>query len=782
MSGGLVFSSVDEMIRISIDHEGMFIMRIAKVNRLHDCGVFRRFDWPANLHPFGQYNLIYGWNGTGKSTLTRILYCLETKTAPQGTVTLVVDGNELHGHSFATAGLSIRVFDRDFVERTVRASTQSETGGSDVPPIVVIGEKNVENQRKADLARKQLAEMQSQLLNNRTNSQHAQDTMDAFCTDQAKLIKDLLTQTGSVYNNYNRSNFKAKADLLAAKADVTPDILDEEARASRIQKHQSTQRQKLPTVDYDVPDLKAAYFDLAALCARIVTSDAIESLKADPDAADWVKAGREKHAARNTVTCIFCGQPIPAARLQSINNHFNDAYQNLIDEIAKRRRKIESLEESCKSIQVPKKTEVYEHLASKLEAAVLPFESLLRQVMTAFSVLRDVLETKHDAPFAAIEFKSPPPDIDSALVEAVNQVIVEHNTHSDEFATAIKKAREEIEVSNVAFVAEKYKELRATIKLAAAKIQTTQSDIRALEAQIAALEKELRDDRTPAEELNLDLQHYLGHADLKLEVLDTGYRITRGGQTATRLSEGEQTAISLLYFLKSLSSKDFKLDAGIVVLDDPVCSLDANALFSAFGYIKERTKAAKQLFVLTHNFMLFRQVKRWFHKLPNQNKKNIELRPARFYMLQCSVVDGQRRSEMCWLDQLLEHYESDYHYTFFLIHELANEPTKPLESYFVAPNLARKLMETFLAFHSPGPGGESNFAKLDDINFDERKKARVLRFLNEHSHSGAVGGDQQDFSGLNETPSVLKDLLGMIESANKAHYDGMVAIVAPTTR
>ena len=86
-------------------------------------------------------------------------------------------------------------------------------------------------------------------------------------------------------------------------------------------------------------------------------------------------------------------------------------------------------------------------------------------------------------------------------------------------------------------------------------------------------------------------------------------------------------------------------------------------------------------------------------------------------------------------------------------------------------------METFLAFHSPGPAGESIFAKLEEMSFDEHKKARILRFLNEHSHSSAIGGDQQDFSSLNETPDVLKDLLAMIEQANKQHYDGMLSLI-----
>ena len=42
------------------------------MSRLRGCGVFRNFGWPTDLPEFGRHNLIYGWNGTGKTTLSRL--------------------------------------------------------------------------------------------------------------------------------------------------------------------------------------------------------------------------------------------------------------------------------------------------------------------------------------------------------------------------------------------------------------------------------------------------------------------------------------------------------------------------------------------------------------------------------------------------------------------------------------------------------------------------------------------------------------------------------------
>jgi len=73
---------------------------IKKIRRLKHPGVLRDFTWPSDLPAFGRFNLIYGWNGTGKTTLSRILRCLEKRTAPEGEVTLELDGLDVRHDEF----------------------------------------------------------------------------------------------------------------------------------------------------------------------------------------------------------------------------------------------------------------------------------------------------------------------------------------------------------------------------------------------------------------------------------------------------------------------------------------------------------------------------------------------------------------------------------------------------------------------------------------------------------------------------------------------------------
>jgi wobble nucleotide-excising tRNase len=52
---------------------------IRTIQRLKAFGVFADFRWPADLPEFKQFNLIYGWNYSGKTTLSRAFRCFEQK-------------------------------------------------------------------------------------------------------------------------------------------------------------------------------------------------------------------------------------------------------------------------------------------------------------------------------------------------------------------------------------------------------------------------------------------------------------------------------------------------------------------------------------------------------------------------------------------------------------------------------------------------------------------------------------------------------------------------------
>ena len=124
-------------------------MAIRRLSRAKDCGVFRDFSWPADLAEFARYNLIYGWNGTGKTTLSRIFRALEKATpSVPGEVTLNIDDHDVSISRFNEQVVQVRVFNRDFVSESV-----FPVGGAAVPPIFILGKESVEKQKEVERLR-----------------------------------------------------------------------------------------------------------------------------------------------------------------------------------------------------------------------------------------------------------------------------------------------------------------------------------------------------------------------------------------------------------------------------------------------------------------------------------------------------------------------------------------------------------------------------------------------------------------------------------------------------
>ena len=225
----------------------------------------------------------------------------------------------------------------------------------------------------------------------------------------------------------------------------------------------------------------------------------------------------------------------------------------------------------------------------------------------------------------------------------MNRLISQHNAFSQEFDKQLNDARARLEFDLVARILSSYRQRKRQVETSRRTVDELETKVGRLTLAIRQKERSILEHQRPAEELNQELHLYLGHRELEFSVKDTGYEISRNGILAESLSEGEKTAIALLYFLKALQGRDFDLSEGIVVLDDPVSSLDANALYAAFGFIRDRTNGAAQLIALTHNFTFFREMRRW---MSSESIKE----DSSFYMLDVEFEDGQRLSTLRELD------------------------------------------------------------------------------------------------------------------------------------
>lgn len=776
-------------------------MTILRFKKIKNHRIFRDFSWPSeNLLPnFAKHNVIYGWNGVGKTTLSNIFRLIERRQAiTDGEISLLLEGDiTLQGENFGSDTLPpVRVFNRDFISRSI-----FEQPNEQLPPVYYLGEDSADAQRQIEELKTQLNAVNTQISENTRDLTNENAAIEKFRTDKARIIKILLTAPGSAYNNYNAGNFKARADELLVGALVVP--LSDDARNENLEKIRSSAMDLIDRPTQNYPDFKQLTTCVNEIIGRSIVSTVIQELQENPEVANWVSDGLVLHKGNpNSQTCHFCKQTLPLSRINQLDGHFNDAYSNFLQELDLLIAQVDDHIDVVSKTTLPAEGLLYTNLRQNYIEQVNIFTSKSSQVSVYLSSLKSALIAKRGQPFKVLKletyFTSLPADLTwatlaisltqvflsvateafvatgKAAFDTACSIIDRHNNFTSSFQSQQTEARRALEVNEVAIILSEYRAMLNSISSLQESKDSAMLTRRDLAASITALERSIRQHQPAAEELTRDMAAYLGRNELEFVPHETGYEIKRRGEPALHLSEGERTAVAFIYFLKTLQDTSFDLTNGIVVIDDPVSSLDSNSLYSAFGFMKERIKDAGQIFIFTHNFTFFRQIKNWFGYIGRSRPNKV-----RYYMLKSHFQNGERSAYLTLIDELLKKYESEYHHLFsVVIQGAAQSDALPMETYYPLPNVVRRLLEAFLAFKEPGKTGELS-QQLRDINFDISKKERIVRFTNTYSHHGLMPEPAHDMSVLTEAPFVAQDVLLLIKQMDRGHFDSMCSLCAP---
>ncbi|MFQ5644508.1 MAG: AAA family ATPase, partial [Thiogranum sp.] len=649
-------------------------MRISRLAKIRQHRLFRDFVWSDELPNFAQFNVIYGWNGSGKTTLSSLFENFQDgRKISVGEVEFTLDsGDSVSGADIPDANLPpVRVFNRDFVAKTIDAIDESN-----VAPIYFLGKESIEKQKQAGVLKAELQAANEAVIMAERGKRNADKVLDDFCIEKAKLIKEALLGS-TQHANYDKRSFRQAVARIKG-ASLQPEALSEEEKATLQKQKELKAKANVSRMGVVAPDVAGLRAKTSSLLDRAIASQVIAELASDPAVGSWVQQGLSLHKGeRQTDTCRFCGNGFSSARRAELEAHFNDAFASFQREIDQEVSNIDRQRRSLGAISFPDESRFYDHLVSEVKPAVETASNAISAVNKVLDQLKEALEKKKGNPFEQFVLKEEESGEDSSghslstAIGAINDLIDKHEATTTNLNNEIRDACRALEKDYVLDALPRLEELEIAAAEAKTGLDAAKKKPAELREKISTIEREIIEHRRPAEELNRELRAYLGRDELQFDIKDTGYALSRSGQPASGLSEGERTAIAFLYFLKSLEDKDFELSSGVVVIDDPVSSLDANALFSAFGYMKERTRECHQLFILTHNFAFFRQVKNWFHHLKGQNKRDIAQRPARFYSLHTTLVDGKRNAAISRIDPLLEEYESEYHFLFRQVHEVA---------------------------------------------------------------------------------------------------------------
>lgn len=162
---------------------------IDKINFIKNFGIYRDFHWNEELPGFKKWNLIYGWNYSGKTTLSRIIQGLENgfhhPDYEAGVWSITIDNNVIHSGA-SIANSKVKVFNNDFIKRNLLWEE------NDVLPVFVVGEKNIQFEKELESEQSTLIRLTAEVdeLDQERNTLNANLSKDS--TAAASKIKSAL--------------------------------------------------------------------------------------------------------------------------------------------------------------------------------------------------------------------------------------------------------------------------------------------------------------------------------------------------------------------------------------------------------------------------------------------------------------------------------------------------------------------------------------------------------------------------------------------------------------
>ena len=746
---------------------------IKGIQRLKRFGVYDDYSPPLGISDFAESNIIYGWNYSGKTTISRVFQCLETGTIPDDlddSLFEVRDSNDqiISNQTFGQSNHKVCVFNSHFTDQNLHWD------GSDFNPILLLGDESIEAEKQIESKTMMLERCRDGFAAKRRQADGAEKEVNELKTQKAADIKKKL----KLIEAFSRTH----VNQIISQIEIDPDnfVLDDETESSLLKKATASDSDKLPAIQKFAlsSDLTGMSSSLSEeLKYEPALTNTISYLTESNQLADWVRKGLELHA--ESEQCKFCENQLSISRKAALNAHFSkdltehEARLNALGAKANAAR-IEFKKVFVKSFY-PVLQDKAESLQGKLEQTVVLYNEEVGKVEASLS-------SKLAAPFD----KVPTPDLNCAIdkhladnQEAVNLLIAENNNLSknfhDEKVAAITQLKKHYVASFL--VDSKLMKRRSLIEILRNHREKYQQIGEKLSSEIKVLEAQISEAQKGREELNQYITKFLNGLHIHIDVIKKGsqerFILMRGDKPAKNLSEGEKTAIAFAFFLVKLKERDDYSDL-VVFIDDPVSSLDSNHLFQIYAVIQQEffykdeqdngkwKLTIDQLFCSTHNFEFFGLLK----KLPI----NSAARRKFFFVKRISATSSSFDN----LPKSIELYDSEYHYLWSVIKSFNDSEDKAdLEVLLAIPNAVRRFVELYT--YSKIPSTQSISERASQV-FGAERSNRILKVLHHFSHSTDIYGISQNDDLICDIESCVNDLVEQIAS-DEQHYAALMQFV-----
>lgn len=708
-------------------------------------------------------NFIYGSNGCGKTTISNLLH----------------DNSDLKFNSCTltwqnSMPLKTLVYNKEFRERNF--------GKGKLNGVFTLGEATAEQIKEIETKSEELKTIKADGIQKR-------ETLDKQKSEKEKLENDFKDSTWTkiykkyenvfkeAYGSHQKEPFKIKLLQEFSNNNAQLETLENlKVKAKTIFGEQPLRIDEISELSFE----RVIDIEENKIWKKIIVG------KADVDIAkliqklninDWVNQGREY--IENT-TCPFCQKETITEDFKTqIESYFDETYLNDIKELKELKQEYNTL--TLNSINILNAIELNQRTFKNTKLDVEKFSAYLKTFISQNTANNEYLNNKIKEPSRSVELISikEQSDLLIELIKEANVEIKKHNNIVTNYATeksnliksVWKFLIEEHKIDTTTFNSKKGG-LEKGITHLETQHKAKQEDYKKLDIEIKSLNKNVTSIQPTIDEINRILKSY---GFLNFEIVPTQeegfYQIQRedGTIAETTLSEGEITFITFLYYLqltKGGISEEEVNNERILVIDDPISSLDSNVLFVVSTLIKDIIKNIKadignvrQLILLTHNV--------YFHK-------------------EVSFIDG--RTKICnktffWIlrknDKITSLQNFEMNNPIQSSYELLWQELKSndVKSTLTIQNVMRRIIENY--FKLLGKYGDDDLI-LKFATKEEQEICRsLISWINDGSHSinDDLYVELQDRT-IQAYKKVFKDIF--ILTKHEGHYNMMMNLIEET--
>ena len=108
------------------------MVTIKRINKIKNMGVFSEYHRNGDICDFEEKNIIYDWNYSGKTTLSRLISYLDKDTVIDEDYKNIEfevelsDGSKINNTNISTSPLLVKVFNSDFVKNNLHFDSSDE--------------------------------------------------------------------------------------------------------------------------------------------------------------------------------------------------------------------------------------------------------------------------------------------------------------------------------------------------------------------------------------------------------------------------------------------------------------------------------------------------------------------------------------------------------------------------------------------------------------------------------------------------------------------------------